>query len=295
MASVHSLYLATFDILYGTVLGEHPAEDTLASTVSGTGDTSWTWDTPAMWKRGNYAEAADTTGELVYIAVDNGTTVRRGQRGTTAAASYSAGDVFYRNPKFPHYLIDDMVRQVVDNDLWPHVWTWHQDSLSYTTGQTVYDLDEYVEDVVRVSQYDLNGSGKWYPIENRYWDTERQVASAVSTNSNMLRLRWVHDEDATVYYTAKRRPDTGDLGNVSDEIADIVPWAAAAKVIAARGVSKRQRPIVDDAQQTEGGEFRDYRSLMAEFLRMRDQLRRKLMDEVPAAPRFRPRNRRKAF
>jgi hypothetical protein len=295
MTTLAALTEECYGKLYGLAQAERPEEDTPASSVSGTGDVSWTWTTPTMWKRGDYAEDA-TDGEIVYIAVDGGTTVRRAQRGTTAAAAYDTADVFYRNPMFPRIEIERAITQVVRNDLWPHVWTWHHDTLSFVSGQTTYPLDQYVEDVVRVSQYNLDGVGKWYPLSVKAWDVERQINTAVSTNSNMLRLIRVYDETEPVYYTAKRRPHISDLGNLSDEIAEMIPWAVVGKLSAAlRAVPRRQRPGTDVNQQSEGSEFRDYRGFMAEFLRMRDALHRQLLLDVPPAPRFRKRERRRAF
>jgi hypothetical protein len=202
----------------------------------------------------------------------------------------------YRNPTFPRYEIENLITQVVRNDLWPHVWTWHRDTLSFSAGQFTYDLDQYIQQVVRVSQFDLHSDGRWYPIDDNQWDTERQVNVAVSTNLSMLRLRNVFDETATVYYTAKREPHIDDLTNLSDEVAELISWAVVGKLTAAsRAVARRHNPQTDSSDEREGGDFRDYRGFMTEFLRMRDALNRRLLEEVPATPRFRARRRRKVW
>ena len=283
-----------YGILYGVGRAERPKEDTCGVlTDSG---TSATMGTAALWKRDDYAEFADD-GELMIFTADasGATDVRRGQRGTTAV-SHLADAVVYRNPTFPRYEIERLINQVVRNDLWPHVWTWETDSLPYVSADTTYDLGAYIEDVTTVYQYDLNSDSRFYPLDQTAWDVERQInASAGAASGNLLRLMRVQDEDETVYYTAKRRPDPADLANMSDEVAELVPWAVAGKLEGERSAAVRHRPATGLTDRMEGGLFRDYRGFMSEFLRMRKQLNTKLALEVPAAPKFRARRRRKAF
>ena len=54
----------------------------------------------------------------------------------------------------------------------------------------------------------------------------------------------------------------------------------------------RSRPSTD-GDNTEGGTTRDYRMFMAEFLRMRGALNKKLRKEVPSDYRFKPRSGRR--
>jgi hypothetical protein len=298
MTTLAALVDDCYGMLYGSAQAERPREDTLVNLVSDDADVTWEFTTPAMWKRDDYAEAADTAGEIVIMTTDhpaatNDVTVRRGQRGTTAkVAGYSAGDVFYKNPNYPRYEIERLINQVVRSELWPDVWTWHQDTLSFVSGDTTYNLDQYVTEVTSVYQYDLNSDGKFHPLPRTWWSYERQINTAVSTNSNLFRLYAVHDEAETVYYTAKRRPHPDDLANMSDELAELVPWAVVGKLQPGRGVAKRSRPK-SSQDDSEGGALRDYRGFMAEFLRMRKQLKLVLMDEIPAELVFKPRRGRR--
>jgi hypothetical protein len=294
MTTLSALVDDCYGILYGVGRAERPKEDVLAAQFL-TASTSITPTTVALWKRDDYAEFTD--GELIILAADSaGATVcRRAQRGTTAA-DHASGAVIYRNPTFPRYEIERLITQVVNNDLWPNVWTWEADSLSYVNADTTYDLGAYIEDVVTVYQYNLNAEGRFYPLEQNAWDVELNInAAAGAASGNLLRLRRVQDEDETVYYTAKRRPDSADLANMSDEVAELIPWAVAGKLEGQRSASTRHRPATGLTERVEGGLFRDYRGFMSEFLRMRKQLNTKLVKEVPTAPKFRARRRRKAF
>jgi len=294
MATLAGLVADTYNLLYGVAQMERPAEDTLTGAINDA-VTSLTPTTTTLWKRDDYAEFAD--GEVVVFAADSAgaTVVRRAQRSTTAA-SHSDGALMYKNPLFLRSQIEDFVTEVVNNDLWEDVWSWHQDTLTYTQGDTTYDLDQYVEDVVKVYQYDLDSDNRLHPLPRTWWDVEKQVAAAVSTNKNLLRLRRVHDTTATVYYTAKRRPNAADLSNLSDECASLVKWAAAGKALAGlRSAPMRYDPAHQTRDQSEGGPFRDYRGLMGEFLRGKTQLNRTLRREVPEERIFVRRQRRRSW
>lgn len=300
MTTLAALVDDCYTMLYGIPQAERPQEDTLATQVTDDADVAWRWTTEALWERGDYAEAADGTGELVIMAEDHPSgadiAVRRGQRDTTAkVAGYASGAVFYKNPVFPRVEMERMVNQVVRNELWPAVWTWHQDTLSFTAGTYYYPLDAYIDEVEVMYQYDLNSDGRFHPLKNSRWDVELQVASGIATNGGLLRLRGVYDESETVYYTAKRRPDPSDLSNMSDEVAEMVPWAVVGKMVAGNRIAPiRSRPS-RDGDNAEGGTTRDYRSFMAEFLRMRGALNKKLRKDIPSDYRFQPRTGRRTY
>ena len=297
MATLASLVDDTYDILYGIAQVERPAEDTLSTTVDDDADVAWRFTTAAMWKRGDYAAAADTAAELVIMAGDHPSgasdvTVRRAQKGTTAkVAGYAAGDVFYKNPKFRRAQLERAINEVIRHDLWPHVWSWHQGTVTWTAGDHTYSMPQYVEDVVHLYQVDINGDGTFNPIDRDLWDVERQLDTNVATNKNLFRLRWAHDEAATVYYTGKRRPHPDDVATLADELADMVPYAAAGKLMLQTAPRKRVNPQRQDKDRVEGGEARDYRGLMAEFLRMRSEYGKQLRLEVRPEPKFRQRRR----
>jgi hypothetical protein len=163
MGSLASLTLDIIEMLYGMAQIERPIEDTLKTAVSAANDVTWQFDT-AIWKRGDYAEYwknDGTEGEIVILAADYtvgaDVTVRRAQRGTTAAASYAIGDVFLHNPTFPVATIQRFINNLIDTDLAPHVFylthrslTWDEDD-----DHTAYPLNANDFDVVTVYQVDL--------------------------------------------------------------------------------------------------------------------------------------------
>lgn len=296
MATIADLVLRTEEILYGTGLWERPDEDVTTGALANTSATSLTVSGANMWKRGDYLEFVPVDGsvdEVCYVAANSsGTlTIRRGQRNSTAAAQGS-GDVIRRNPAFTRVAIGQKIEHVVNNQLWPHVWSWHSDTLTFAAGDQLYDLDPYVEDVVRVYQANINSDGTFAPIDNGRWDVVRQVNTAVSANSNLLRLDWVWDENSTVYYEGKRRPNYADLANIDDRLADLVPYGAAAHLLYDRA------PQVDMSSKRSGrsggGANASYGQLFdARFNEMVDQYRRQLLGEVPEEPKFRHRYARR--
>lgn len=292
MATVADLVLRTEEILYGTGLWERPDEDVTTGALANGTATSLTVGGANMWKRGDYLEYVPVDGtidEVVLVhANSSGTlTIRRGQRNSTAAAQGS-GDVVRRNPQFTRVAIGQKIEHVIDNQLWPHVWSWHKDTLTFTSGDHLYDLDQYVEDVVAVYQADIDSDGRYAPIDTGRWEVVRQVATAVAANSNLLRLRWVWDENSTVYYTGKRRPFYADIANIDNRLADMVPYGAASHLLYDRA------PQVDNTTKRSGRSGGNAAATYAQifdarFREMRDQYRRQLMTEVPEEPRFRHR------
>ena len=292
MATLADLATKTLDVIYGVAQVERPLEDIMDGAFTA-GTLTMPVATDAFWKQDDIAEFA-VDGELVICAADatgGNVTVRRGQRGTTDA-NQSSGDVITKNPPHPRFRVEEMINQVVRNDLWPHVWTWHQDTFTFVDGTHTYALDLYIPEVVLVYQYDLNSDKRMHPLNHGAWDTERQVDSGLATNSNLLRVRSVYDSSATVYYVAKRRPDPADLSNMSSEVADLIPWAAAGKLMAVRSPQVHS-DTARGRHDEPGSQQNDYRGLMAEFLRMRSALRLQLRDEVFVEPRFRSRFRRR--
>lgn len=293
MTTMAALIDTTLDVIYGVAEVERPREDTITGALNA-GVTTMTVASPNLWKADAIGEF-QVDGELVICAADpsgSNVTIRRNQRGTTHSGTKASGSVLVKNPPHPRSRVQRAIEQVIRLDLWPHVWSWHQDSFTYVPGDHTYPLDQYVEEVVLVHQYDLNNDERWHPIPNNRWEVERQVDAAVATNKTLLRVKEVWDADAPVYITAKRRPHVDDLTNLSDEIADLIPWSAAAKLLATRAGQTRADAARGRADNKEGF-LRDYRGLMAEFLRMRQGLHVLLRDEVRTEPKFRPQFRKR--
>lgn len=293
MATLATLTDDVFDMVYGMTLIERPQEDTLTSAVSGTTDTTFQFDNNVLWKRGVYAEDA-SAGEIVIMAADQASssdvTVRRGQNGTTAAASYAIGDVFYKNPPYPRYRVERFINETIDSNLFPNVWMWGETTLSFVSGDTTYEMPTNCGDVARVYQYDLNSDGKLYPIDGTLWEFESVVASGISTNENFLRLFRVKDEAATVYVTYKQIPDSSAISDLSDNVAAMVPWAVCGKLLAGtRLVPTRTAPgrATPVANQSGSQLISDYGAFDTVFRRMRKDEKLRLNKEVPLQKRFR--------
>lgn len=290
MATLSALTTDTLNMLYGASQAERPQEDTLSGAFAQAA-TSMPVTTTALWGRGDYAEFDD--GEIVICAADAaaGTvTVRRAQRGSTDVA-HDSGDTILKNPLFPIVDVQQQITDVITHELWPHVWTWYQGTVTYSSGDHLYDLPANVSEVDLVYQIDAD-TKVWKPIPPSQWDTERQIDTAVAANSIILRVREVWDDTATVYYTGRLRPTVAGLGSMSDAVASLIPWAAKAKIVASRPTPVQYDPA-GNVRRDLGGGTRDYRLLRAEFEYQRDQLRRTLLSEVRREPRFRARQRRR--
>lgn len=291
MATLDTLVEDVYGLCYGVAHVERPEEDTLATSVADAADVEWQFDTDAMWLRGDYAEDQED-GELVILAEDHPSgadvTVRRGQRSTTAASSYAIGDVFYRNPLFPRYMIEKAVNETIDNDLYPNVWKWGTTTVSYTAGDSTYTLPSDCEDVTQIYQVDLGGVGDMNPLPDAWWEVMHGIDTALEASGRMLRLFKVYDSDATVYVTYRQRPQSSAISTtLSDELANMVPWKATAKLLAgSRIVPKSQS---GERSPSEGGDrpIRDYVFFDTEFRRMRAAERTRLDKRVRQQARYR--------
>ena len=303
MATLSQLTDDVYNMLYGIAQQERPIEDTQVTATFTAVATEIEMSTPAAWRKDDYAEAASDGDIIIFAehhpAATNTATVRRSQRGSTATEHLTASTVWYKNPKFTRVQIERFINEVVRTDLWhpdKGVWTVHHGTVTYSEGDSTYDLPQYIEDITMMYQYNLGSDGGLHPLPRSMWAVERQINTAVSANSNLLRLRQPFDTGETIYYTGKRRPHVDDLANMSDEVAQLIPWAVVGKMMAGvRGAAKRHDPPRADRDTTEGGEFRDYRGFMSEFLRQKNQLNKQLLSEVREEKVFIPKQRRRRW
>jgi len=243
-----------------------------------------------LFNRGTIAEFED--GDLVrctddYVAATSVAVQRAGETEGNfypdlTATSHADGAGCEIDPPFTRTLIETLINEVLRNDLWPHVWTWHSASVTFITGETTYALaDQYLLEVVRMYQHNTEGYEKFKFISRGHFEVEQQVNTAVDTNLATLRLLKVPDDDFVAYYDAKRRPHPDDLVNLSDEVADLIPWRVCAKLVEANIIPDRVDPPRRARQNSDGGFARDSRTFNAEFFQMRKGLNAKLKREIP--------------
>jgi hypothetical protein len=298
MATLATITDATYDLLYGTAQVERPRLDLLNGAIT-VGATTATFDTTTMWKQWDYAEA-EADGEMIQFLEDHqagATNILRAQpRGQTTAAQHDDNSVWYRNPKHPRYLIERLINEVIDNELGPHIWVRVNRKLTggYIVGQTSYELAATDLEVEQVYQYDIGSTTKFYPIAHGLWDVDGSVHTDVSSTGRLLRIFRVHDSAEDVYYTVRSRPMSSDIASLSDQVANLVPWAVAGKAMAVtvgakRGADARSPQVVS---QSGDRPLRDATFFRAEFERMRadEELRLKL--ELMKSKQYKPRHRR---
>jgi len=281
--------------LYGVSPEEHPEEDTLSGAML-IGATTATVSTSALWYRGDYMEFDD--GELAICAADGSAgsvTVRRAQRGTTAAARDS-GEVIIKNPLYPYSDIQAAINRVFTNHL-DGLWSWHKDSLTYTTGTHYYALDAYIDDVAEMYQYDLNSDGRYHPFPQGWFSVEQQKDTGMSATGTVLRIVQVYDSDETVYYTGKRTPNIKDvtLGelNTDERILELVVDKAVAILLHSRAMAALHDPVRGRRQSVDGTALRDASWYDQQFALGKNALRRILTTEIRPKPRYLSRTTRR--
>lgn len=285
MASLADLILQIEDKLYGMASVERPAEDVIDANMTDS-VTSMTITNDNLWERNNYAEFAPSdgsVGEVVILGADltgSVATVRRSQRDTTAVA-HTSGDVIRKNPKYTRRMIEREIEALVRTSLWPRVWYKTERTLSWDPSDFVYDLDDADFDIIQMYQYDIQSDGHLRQFPRGWWDVLPQVATGISTTGHALKLNKTFDDVEPVYYTALTKPNMTDIANMSDEIADLIPWGVTGRLLG--GV--RTAPFRHDPNRAgvmeshDGGAARDWRFFENVFQLMLDQENRRLRYE----------------
>jgi hypothetical protein len=289
------LILRIEDMIFGMAEVERPSEDVV--TLADTTTTTMTVATDSFWKQGRYGEivpADGSEGELVICAADaaaGSVTVRRGERGTTAAAA--AGLVARVNPKFTRKMISERIDEVITDSLFPHVWYHSQRSLAFTDQDYIYDLA--VEDYFVVQVYQVVDDQK-LPFPSGWWIEENLIDTTIGASGKVLRLRRVRDQTATVFYTARSKPVVADLAAFPDPIVNLIPWFVCALLMGGtRTIPARYDPNrAGGLEVQEGGPQRDWRFFEQKALLKRNELNIALRREESTVrqPRFHPRRRR---
>lgn len=291
MADKNTIVTNTRELLYGRARFERPVLDTVVGSET-SGDTEIRLTTDSMWKRDDIAALhAEGSNELIYFTEDHpaaaDSTVIRGFGGSTAEA-LSAGDVVERNPLFPRADIEKWVDDVVDNELWPHVWIRSEGKVASVTPAVdrAYDLGARELFVDRVYQYNLDGLSKIYDLPFGTWDVVDAAHSDIASTPVLI-VRSVRDDNFPLYYTARQRPSSSDYAGLSSELAAIVPFMAASRAALARMSGENYDPSRQEREGDERGKARRaYQTLAAEFLRRRQEEHNRLLRELDPDRRF---------
>ena len=293
-----ALVLDCEDMLYGLAQVERPREDTLLAAVTADSDTTWRLGHYSMWKKDDYAEYVPSDGswgEIVILAEDHPSpgadvSVRRAQQRTSAASSYTAGSVFRKNPTFPRVKIARFLREVVDTQLWPHVWIRTGRSLTWSATARHYALNALDFDVEEVYQYNLSSTVNFNPFPRGWWEVVTDVHSGMQSTGRALRLHRIYDSTKTVYYTARTKPSSADLSTLPSPMLEMLPWGACWMLLG--GTRAAPRRIDRKRVVTEGEEesqvFADASFFKQSFLTMRDDYRRQLLTEKKPPRNYRP-------
>lgn len=281
MVTRADLILRIEDMLYGMARVERPSEDVVTLASASATSMTVTSGLEELWQRGTYGEVAPaegSEGEVVIVAADaasGSATVRRGQRGTTAASATSQPARI--DPLYPRKVISDFIDQTIVDDLYPHVWYHSKRSLSWVDQDYTYDLADEDYHVVAVYQYNVDSDNRIQYFPRGWWDVH-DVDTEVGSSGKVLTLRRVIDQTATVYYTARSKPIVADLASFPDPLADLIPWAVMGQLVGGTRTAPRRydpnRQALPDSE--EGGTVRDWRFFEQKFMLKRQALTRQL-------------------
>lgn len=297
MATLNSLTLDVFDLLWGVGQIRRPVRDTLATNVDDGTDVEWQFTTDTMWKRGDLAEywpGTGAEGEIIYHTEDHpsgaDTTVIRAQNQTTAVAGgFTAGDEFLKNNPYPAVLIRRFINEVIDTDLAPHVWYRSERTITWDTTVGYYSLNASDFDVEQMYQVDLDGNTNLHPLPSGWWEVINNLNTGVMASGRAVRVKRVYSTTDTLYYTARTHPASSAISSLPDGIAAMVPWATVARVLASQAGGQRIDPTRQAAgNQTQPAQpFQDHNFFQQRFEQMRRNYRLKLLREQYPQKRYR--------
>ena len=292
MATLASLILDTERILYGQARLERPKLDT--GSLADDSTTSLTGLNTNLWSAQDRAEVwpvDGSVGEIVHFTSENaGTgTVIRGMSGTTAAAASS--QPLLKNPTHPRVTIQAEIENVINQDLWPHVWLHSDRTLTYVIGTKIYELNANDRHVVSMYQV-VDGLRKWMPFG--WWKIVQGLDSGTSSTGQAVEVEKVHAADDTVYYWSRTEITTSDYANLPADIEAAIPYMVAARLVGdyryAKDQSDPNRQALPEVQA--GQAAQTSRQLKAEFLRQRADIHRRLVFDEKNMWEYRSQNRR---
>ena len=378
MATLASLTLDVYDMLFGIAQVQRPVEDTLVTATTDAADVSWRFLTPQMWKQNDYAEywtGDGTAREVVRVIEDPpnisaDVTVARSQRRTTAAVgAIAAGSTFLKNPPVTCTEVQRAITECIDNDLYANpyrvfyrsqrtitpvankhryplnaedykveevyqidltatelgdaaytetggvaedMWTLAAhglvagDHVRFTavgTGAAGYavDTDYWVAVATNANVFTLSATnggtaiegtgdsaGTWtivkqepsfHELNVHSWQERIGVATAVASTGSSLTLdRWF-DDDYPIYYTARTRPEATAVADLPDDLADLIPWGAMARLIGMVSTRDRSDPRRRSERDTPQQPFADSEFFRSRFLEGKRSLHHRLVGE----------------
>ena len=165
----------TKNLLLTDYVEEH---DVLATDVNDYGTSfNFTHDAPGI-VAGSIIEIGT---ELMYVfsvnATNNDATVRRGFRGTTAAAHFQ-GDLVTVNPKFPAQQVLDAINDQLNDLSSPQNGLYQMKTVDFTfnAAQDGYDLTGVTDDIISVYQVTYSDVGAEAAADNAYVIVRRLIA-----------------------------------------------------------------------------------------------------------------------
>ena len=385
MATLASLTLDVYDMLFGVAQVQRPVEDTLRTGVTNAADVAWRFATPQLWKKNDLAEywtGNGTAHEVVRLTEDHPTlavdvTVERAQRRTTAeTGAIAAGAVFLKNPPVTCTEVQRAITECIDNDLYGNpfrVFYRSQRSITPVTGKHRYNMNAEDYKVEEVYQIDLaatelgdaaytetggvtedmwtlaahglvvgdhcrftavgtgatgyavdtdywvaavtnanvftlsatNGgaaiegtgdsAGTWTIVKQEpslhefnvhTWQERIGVATALASTGNTLTLNSWRSDDHPIYYTARTRPEASAVASLPDDIADLIPWGAMARLVGMVSARDRIDPRRRSERDTPQQPFADSEFFRTRFLEGKRSLHHRLVGEKRPQKRF---------
>lgn len=226
------------------------------------------------FQRGQFLEFDDDTDEVVEVtSLDESTatlTIRRGIESSTAATHAENASILI-DPRFPYLQIADAAQDIVEGELWPHVYETGETTLAYEADGNYAPSVTDIEDVTLV--YQISG-GETYPIDEWEWTSPEQVG-APFTNG---RLIVPYTNDSSTLYVAYRARIT--LATATDRQLRLIALGTAANLLMLEeGLAAAPDPSTHRGDLAEGSRARIGSLLWERFVNQRNTERISLLED----------------
>lgn len=229
------------DDAYTDTHSDAPSDSATSITIASGGADRYSVGATLDWTDDGTFEAA-----VVTAVADTSLTIRRGHRGTTAAA-HSANAVFRMEPRFLSHVISDVVTESIQN-LWPDIYLVQESTFTLPAApiDRWYALPAGTQDILDVYQYDTSVD----PNLRRSVNSFSQVMTLDTTNFTTglgFYINGINDAagDIHVIHTSKVA-----VSSLTDTQADIVVYDTAATLLEMETSHRKQdqrRSFIFDA------------------------------------------------
>lgn len=239
---------------------------------------------------GNVLEFDDDTGEMVLVkSITNATTfvAKRAHNGTGFAA-HSSGAIMLKNPSWQYDVIEDAIKQTVDTDLWPWIWTFADTTITAANLQTSprptwFNLNDLDLGLISVMQpYDSNRKVRFYGERNSGLQVgfKRNLPAALVASGVGVYIPTAYTTQSDITVRTARKHTTTNVEEGA--VAEAVVMGALYRLLSSRDLRRHTEDVsVGVGSVRPGSSSQTAQFFKLKFVNARQQAQAELNDKLP--------------